>query len=137
MFPGSTTLISQYFTSYLKQTVLDSSDNIYFDLSYVFQESMILSQLQLTYLYCLQLSLTSLQNYGITAFMNFWFSPLKHQKLENEQQQNRSLKKHHRLFTSLLNYVSYVPLRLKRFCAFRAFAPYVPLHLTCLDFYAP
>ena len=71
MFPGSTTLISQYFTSYLKQTVLDSSDNIYFDLSYVFQESMILSQLQLTYLYCLQLSLTSLQNYGITAFMNF------------------------------------------------------------------
>ena len=43
---------------------------IYFGLPYLSQESMALSQLQLAYLYYLDLSLTVLQNYGITAFVN-------------------------------------------------------------------
>ena len=51
-------------------------------LPHLSQESMVLSQLQLTYLSYLELPLTVLQSYRITAF------PLKHQKVE-QQQQNR------------------------------------------------
>ena len=91
MFPGSTILITQFSTSYLKQAVLDSSDNIYFGLPYLSQESMVLSELELTYLYYIQLSLTFLQTYRITAFVNFWLSPLKHQKVEKQQLQNWSI----------------------------------------------
>ena len=58
MFAHSTTLISRLYT-------------IYFSLPYFSQESMVLSQLQLTYLYYLEPSLTVLQNYRITAFINF------------------------------------------------------------------
>ena len=58
MFAHSTTLISRLYT-------------IYFGLPYFSQESMVLSQLQLAYLYYLELSLTVLQNYRITTFINF------------------------------------------------------------------
>ena len=44
--------------------------NIYFGLSYLSHKSMFLSKLQLAYLYYLELSLTVLQNYRITAFVN-------------------------------------------------------------------
>ena len=57
MFAHSTTLISRLY-------------NIYFGLPYLSQESMVLSQLQLAYLYYLELSLTVSQNYRITAFEN-------------------------------------------------------------------
>ena len=50
---------------------------------------MVLSQLQLAYLYYLELSLTVLQNYRITAFVNLLLTPLKYQKVEKQQQQNR------------------------------------------------
>ena len=50
---------------------------------------MVLSQLQLTYVYYLELSLTVLQNYTMTAFVNLLLSHLKHQKMEKQQQQNR------------------------------------------------
>ena len=83
-------------TSYLKQTALDSWYNFYFGLPYLSQESMNLSQLLLVYLYCLELSLTVLQNYGIAAFVNLWLSPLKHQKNEKATTTkyiNKSLKK--------------------------------------------
>ena len=52
--------------SYLKQAALDSWGNIYFGLPYLSQESMVLSQLQLGYLYYpeISLSLTKLQNYS-------------------------------------------------------------------------
>ena len=73
-------------TSYLKQTALDSWDNIYFGLPYLSQESMVLSQLQLAYLYYLELSLTVLQNYRIVAFANLWLTSLKYQKVEKQQQ---------------------------------------------------
>ena len=57
MFAHSTILISQLY-------------NICFGLPYLSQESMVLSQLQLAYLYHIELSLTVLQNYRITAFAN-------------------------------------------------------------------
>ena len=57
MFAHSTTLISRLC-------------NIYFGLPYLSQGSMVLSQLQLAYLYYLELSLAVLQNYRITAFVN-------------------------------------------------------------------
>ena len=57
MFADSTILISQLY-------------NICFGLPYLSQESMVLSQLQLAYLYHIELSLTVLQNYRITAFAN-------------------------------------------------------------------
>ena len=55
MFAHSTTLISRLYI-------------IYFGLHYLSQESMVVSQLQFAYLYYLELSLTVLQNYRITAF---------------------------------------------------------------------
>ena len=78
-------------TSYLKQVALDSWDNIYFGLPYLSQESMVLSQLQFAfaYFYYLELSYAVLQNYRITAFVNLWLTPLKYQKVEKQQQQNR------------------------------------------------
>ena len=33
------------------------------------------------------------QNYRITAFASFWLSPLKHQKVENQQQKHQQKKK--------------------------------------------
>ena len=45
----------------IQQAALDSRDNIYFGLSYLSQESIVFSQLQLAYLYYLELSLTVLQ----------------------------------------------------------------------------
>ena len=50
---------------------------------------MVLSQMQLAYLYYLEPSLPVLQNYRITAFVNLWLTPLKYQKVEKQQQQNR------------------------------------------------
>ena len=50
---------------------------------------MVLSQLQLAYLYYLVLSLRVLQNYRITAFANPSLTPLKDQNVEKQQQQNR------------------------------------------------
>ena len=52
---------------------------------------MVLSQLLLDYLYHAEHSLTLLQNLKITTFMNPWLSPLKHQKVEKQQQQNREI----------------------------------------------
>ena len=75
----------------LKQTTLDSWDNTYFGLSFLSQESMVLSQLLLDYLYHAEHSVTFLQNLKITTFMNPWLSPLKHQKVEKQQQQNREI----------------------------------------------
>ena len=49
-------------TSYLNQLALDRWDNMNFGLPYLSQESMVLSQLQLSYLYYLQPSLTVSQN---------------------------------------------------------------------------
>ena len=66
-------------------TALESSNNIYFDLPYLSQESMVLSQLQIAYLYYLEVSLTVLQIYRITACVNLWLSPLKHQKVKKQQ----------------------------------------------------
>ena len=76
-------------TTCLKQAALDSYDNAYFGLPYLSQESMVLSHLQLANLYYLELSLTALQNYRITAFVNHLLTPLKYQKVEKQQQQNR------------------------------------------------
>ena len=77
-------------TSYLKQAALDSWDNIYFGLPYLSQESMVLSQLQLASLLILSWAFSySLTNYRITAFANLWLTPLKYQKVEKQQQQNR------------------------------------------------
>ena len=57
---------------------------------------MVFSQLQLAYLYYLELSFTVLQNYRITAFVNLWLSQMKQQKVENQQQkhQNYDLQKY-------------------------------------------
>ena len=75
-------------TLYLKHATWDSWNNIFF--AYLSQESMALSlQLQLAYLYYLEPSLTVLQNCRITAFVNLWLTPLKYQKVEKQQQQNR------------------------------------------------
>ena len=57
MFAHSTTLISRLY-------------NIDFGLPYLSQESMVLSQLHLAYLYYLELSVTVLQNCRTTAFVN-------------------------------------------------------------------
>ena len=59
---------------------------------------MVLSQLQLAYLSYLAPSLTVLQNYRITAFVNLSLLPLKYQIMEKQQHKidNKSLKKHHR-----------------------------------------
>ena len=57
MFGHSTILISRLY-------------DIYFGVCYLSQESMVLSQLQLAYLYYLELFLAVLQNYKITAFVN-------------------------------------------------------------------
>ena len=48
---------------------------------------MVVSQLQLAYLYYLELSLTVLQNKRITAFVHLWLSSLKHLEVEKQQQQ--------------------------------------------------
>ena len=68
MFAHSTTLISRLY--------------IYFGLPYLSQESMFLSQLQLAYLYNLELSLTVLRNYKIIAFANLLLIPLMYQKVK-------------------------------------------------------
>ena len=68
---------------------LDSWDNIYFYLPYLSQELMALSRPPLAYLYYLETSLTVLQNYRITAFVNVPITPLKCQKVKKQQQQNR------------------------------------------------
>ena len=46
----------------------------------IFQESIILSQLQLAYLCYLELSLTVLQNYRMTALVNLGLIPLRYTK---------------------------------------------------------
>ena len=43
---------------------------------------MVLSQLQITYLYYFELSLTVLKNNRIKAFVNLWLIPLKYHKVE-------------------------------------------------------
>ena len=48
---------------------------------------MVLSRPQLAYLYYLEISLTVLQNYRITAFVNLRLTPLKCQKVKQQQQQ--------------------------------------------------
>ena len=48
---------------------------------------MVLPRLQLAYLYYLELSLTVLQNYRITVFVNHLLTPLKYQKVGKQQQQ--------------------------------------------------
>ena len=53
---------------------------------------MVLCQLQLTYLYYLELSLTVLQSDRITACVNLLLSPLKHQKVEKQEQQQQQQK---------------------------------------------
>ena len=69
---------------------LNSWDNIYFGLPYLSQESIVLSQLQLVSLLILSWAFSySLTNYRITAFVNLWLTPLKYQKVEKQQQQNR------------------------------------------------
>ena len=51
---------------------------------------MVLSQLQLAYLYYIEPSLAVLQNYRITTvFVNLWLTPFKYQKVEKQQQQKR------------------------------------------------
>ena len=50
---------------------------------------MVLSRPQLAYLYYLEISLTVLQNYRNTAFMNLRLTPLKCQKVKKQQEQNR------------------------------------------------
>ena len=54
---------------------------------------MVFSELQLAYLCYLEFSLTVFQNYRITAFPSFWLSPLKHQKVENQQQERQQEQK--------------------------------------------
>ena len=69
---------------------LNSWDNIYFGLPYLSQESIVLSQLQLVSLLILSWAFSyNLTNYRITAFVNLWLTPLKYQKVEKQQQQNR------------------------------------------------
>ena len=60
---------------------------------------MVLSGLHLTYFYYLEISLTVLQNYRITAFVNFRLTSLNYQKVKETtitKWINKSLKKHHR-----------------------------------------
>ena len=52
---------------------------------------MALSQLQLAYLYCLELSLTVLQNYRIAAFVFLRSTPFKKQKVEKQQQIDKQI----------------------------------------------
>ena len=72
------------------------------------------SQLHPAYFYHLELSLSALQSYRITAFVNLWLSCLKHQNVENHHQQqhqqkliNKWLRKHHR-------YIGYIKIRSHR-----------------------
>ena len=86
-------------TSYLKQGTLDSWDNIYFSLPYLSQESVVLSQPQLAYLYYLETSLTILQNCRITALVNLRLTPLECQKVtknNNNKIDKYLIKRHHR-----------------------------------------
>ena len=78
--------------SYLKQAALDSWD-IYFDLPYLRQESVVLSQQQLAYFYYLEL-FTEL----LTAFVNLWLTPLKYKKVEKQQQQDRLIIKKKQIY---------------------------------------
>ena len=48
---------------------------------------MVLSRRQFAYLYYLEVYLTVLQNYRITAFFNPRLTPLKCQKMKQQQQQ--------------------------------------------------
>ena len=70
---------------------LDSWHNIYVGLSYPSKESMVLSRPQRVFLYYLEISLTVLQNYRITAFVNLRLTPLKEliKKIKQQQQENR------------------------------------------------
>ena len=56
------------------------------DSSNLSEESTDLFRQQLAYLYDLEISLTVLQNYRITAFVNLRFTPLKFQKVKKKQQ---------------------------------------------------
>ena len=84
MFAHSTTFISWFSHIISKQAAWDSWNNIYFGFPNLSQESMVLSQLQLAYLYYLEPSLTVFQNYRITAFVNLWLTILKYQKVEKQ-----------------------------------------------------
>ena len=49
---------------------------------YLSQESIVLSRLQLAYLYYLEISTAVLQNYRMTAFVNLRLTPLERQNLK-------------------------------------------------------
>ena len=52
------------------------------------KSQMVLSQLQLASLFILSWAFSySLTNHRITVFVNLWLTPLKHQKVEKQQQQ--------------------------------------------------
>ena len=67
---------------------------------------MILSQLQLAYLYYLELSLTVLQNYFCESLIKSYSEVPKSGKTTTTKQINKSLKEHHRYISWLYHWVS-------------------------------
>ena len=93
-------------TSYLKQAALNSWDNIYFGLPYLFQESVVLSQLQLAYLpWAFSYSLIKLQNSSFCESLINSSEVPKSGKTATTKYINKSLKKHHRYIHSLYHWV--------------------------------
>ena len=75
MFVHSATLILQFFHLISRTSSSESWNNSYFFLSCLSQQSIVLSQMQIDYLYYHEFSLTVLQNYIITTFVNLWLTP--------------------------------------------------------------
>ena len=65
---------------------------------------MVLSQVKPSYLYYLELFLSVLQNYRIKAFLNLRLSPSKLQKVEKQQNQNRSINHYKSIIDILIGY---------------------------------
>ena len=90
MFAHSETLILRFFHLVSKtggfDNIWNSWDNIYIGLPYLSKESIFLNCSSLT---CINLSFLQQSYCRTTVFVNLWLSPLKQQKVEKQQQQNR------------------------------------------------
>ena len=104
MFAHSATLNHVWPTSNLKQAAMDTGDNIYFGLLYLFQESMVLSQ-TVSFSY----NFTKLRNYSLCESPINSFEVRKSEKSTTTKYMNKSLKKHHRNIYCVPGWLGKIP----------------------------
>ena len=104
MLAHSATLNHEWPTSNLKQAAMDTWDNIYFGLLYLFQESMVFSQTV-----SFSINFTKLRNYSLCESLINSFEVRKSEKSTTTKYMNKSLKKHHRYIYCVLGWLGKIP----------------------------